>query len=372
MNFKLKFFIFLIFAYTTTTFSMFHRMRTFKNYLTRKVKTQKKSGQRYFSTKGTLLATTTLMALGISDDEKKKDSEELTRLLSQENRFFSEYDFLREIETLLEKYGYTNDLIYALLWDPQINSRTNLFNIFDNDLLWNDIQEYFIADNKDLKKKIMSRYWSPNENRIDNLTQNDLQEINIVTLKKSIASKIKHLLPWLLHNEKIKIAEDNLLFSIDLSNPLEMRAIIIKSLSQGPSPSGSISRISRQQEVFKNIIRQTFLLKKIYNSFSNKVDYIDKEASDLVNNIHLDSNQKNMLLNERIEILNELKKDCFEPECSAIDKQIEVFNGVKDPSAKIPNVLNPKTNIGPSSSMTSKPTSSSLLERILNHFGWYY
>lgn len=278
---------------------MFQRMRNFKNYLTRKVKTQKKGWQRYFSSKGfgnkqykstektkstefsplkkAVFPTTALFAFGMTDDEKKKDSEELKELLSQARQndlgfFIISEEQLKKIEKLLKKHGYTAEKMSTLLGqDPQTAKTIKKL------LPW-------IIQNEMIKAL--------------NFNIDDFLSSERAKLVKANAPNYEAVNPLLAIRLKNKILEEAKNFNIDLSDPLVIKAIVINSLSTEPS------------------------------------------AHSILGGTH--------------------------------SRQLDAFKEIKRLTENNPHVLSPKTTMAPSSSMTSKAASKSLLKRLLNHFGWDY
>lgn len=92
----------------SSLFKKFHKKFSSKNTSYK----QQKAGKNKFAAVPTLAITAGFTALNISDEEKKEDNEELKNLLSAAYLDEVQRDRIRK---LLEKYGYTEEVMYALL-----------------------------------------------------------------------------------------------------------------------------------------------------------------------------------------------------------------------------------------------------------------
>jgi hypothetical protein len=422
----------LCFLYSSHSFSMLSRFtkyfkgkrtKTGQTKYTRQTKTSKKQGfSKGFSREGQakfetlkkpetkkfaalpILTTTALVPLAISDEEKKEDHEKLERLLSQES---FDQNTNEEIYELLNKYGYTEEMVYALLEGFianqrllysndtfELNKKEGIFytkkgSFYDSGVLFNadDVNEGIVS--KRLKEKTNKEHF-----RFIEVDPDDIKDINIAKLKISMAEDIWSFMPWILKNN---IRREQL-FKIDLSNPLQMSVLVRDSALDIPfhRPRWALSRYTEEDRkmveentTYQRLCRHALLLEKYYAAldFLPKekraicIAYETQELKQPFNTINYEKTR--MIVNAELKMLKNLKEHCEGAGCDWIDQRIIIFEknfqGIEDqePSKKSGTLFSPSTYESVSVKTTpdkQQPKTYSFWGQIVNYLwpSYYY
>jgi len=334
-----------------------------------------KSGTKKFAALP-ILATTTLAPLKISDEEKKEDHEKLEGLLSQES---FDQNTNEEIYKLLNKYGYTEETIYALLegyvGDNKLLDEEDIFNL----------KEFFpLHASKTEDKKYLDKDVFTKEFKSDNFTfsrfkdRKQLKYVNVVKLKKSLAKTIWTVMPWVL---KSNIEMEESVFKIDLNNFLQASSIISKFITATPYTWYSEKKILQE---LRKIESGFSLLSDYYNNLKEphqtRAKYFKKEFSNLAEiyneakrkQNNLEQTEKiNLIINNEFKMLKNLKEHCKEEGCEWIGARLKVFEE-NFPEWQSPISQEPSKKSG--TLFTPSSEQHSFWGQILNYFwpSYYY